>query len=76
VSVLRNELRKRLLTLVLTVLALDAAAIAIYYGARLATAPVTTRRVFTVVWTLATVLVVGVQLRGIRRARFGRGERR
>jgi hypothetical protein len=58
-----------LFQMVIAVVALDAIAIAIYGVAGLRSAGPNTRLVFTVVWTVATALVVGVGLRRIRRAR-------
>ena len=60
-----------LFQMVLAVVVLDAVALAVYRFAGLRTAGPNTRLVFTVVWTVATALVVGVGLRRIRRARSG-----
>jgi hypothetical protein len=62
--------RRLLLRMVLLVLALDAAAIAIYSLAGLEHATSGTRTAFTVGWTLLTLAIVAPSLRAIRRARL------
>jgi carbon starvation protein CstA len=63
--------RLYLFQMVLAVVVLDAVAIAVYRFAGIRAAGSDTRLVFTVVWTVATALVVGLGLRRIRRARTG-----
>jgi hypothetical protein len=63
--------RLYLFQMVLAVVALDAVAIAVYSFAGIRTAGPDTRLAFTVIWTVATAIVVGLGLRRIRRARTG-----
>jgi hypothetical protein len=58
--------------MVVGVIALDALAVGVYYLAGVRRAAPELRTAFTVVWTLATLVIVGVGLRRIRRARHGR----
>ena len=69
---LRSPAARHLVVMVAAVTALDAAAIAAYYLAGIASASTATRNAFTAVWMIATVIIVGTGLRRIRRARFGR----
>ena len=61
--------RRHLLAMVLSVLALDAVAVALYYGAGLSDAGTGVRNAFTIAWTIATLFVVGMGLGRIRRER-------
>jgi uncharacterized membrane protein YeiH len=61
--------------MVLAVVVLDAVALAAYHLAGIRGAGPNTRMAFTVVWTVATALIVGVGLRRIRLARTGPGPR-
>lgn len=65
-------MRGLLLRMVLWVLAIDAAAIATYYAAGLERADARTRFLFTLAWSVATIVVVLTALRRIRLARRGR----
>lgn len=65
----RSPTRRHLFTMVVSVLALDAVAIAVYYGVGIATAGANARNAFTLGWTIATLLVVGRALGRIRRER-------
>ena len=65
-------MRGLLLRMVLWVVAIDAAAIAIYYLAGLERAEARTRAIFTLAWSVATIVVVLTALRRIRLARKGR----
>lgn len=65
-------IRGLLLRMVLWVLGIDAVAIATYYAAHLDRAAPRTRAVFTMVWMVATIVVVLTALRRIRLARRGR----
>jgi hypothetical protein len=58
--------------MVLSVVLLDAVAIGLYYAAGIAEANSDTRNAFTVAWTIATLAVVGLGLRRIRRERNAR----
>jgi hypothetical protein len=69
-AVRRAALRRATLQLVFGVVALDAVALAIYYLGGIASAPVSTRQAFVVVWTVATAITVAVLLRRVRTARF------
>jgi hypothetical protein len=61
--------RKLLLTMALLVVALDAVAIWIYHVAGIALRPNQIQTGFVVVWTLATLGIVAVYMRRIRRLR-------
>lgn len=63
--------RLYLFQMVLAVVALDAVAIAAYQLTDLRLASPNVRLTFTVLWSVATALVVGVGLRRIRLARRG-----
>ena len=63
------ESRKLLLTMVLLVVALHAAAILIYYGFGKARRPNQLQTVFVAVWTIATLGIVLVYLKRIRQIR-------
>jgi hypothetical protein len=65
-----DGVRREVLTLVLLVVAVDAAFIALYYAAGLAHAGGGLKLAFTIVWTLATLAVV---IRGLRRVSAARG---
>lgn len=67
----RAALRRATLHLVLGVCALDGLALALYFLAGIAHAGSHARMTFSVVWTIATALVVAVLLKRVRRARGG-----
>jgi hypothetical protein len=64
------ELRRTLLLMVLGVLVVHALGIALYYALGVEQRPATFRRVFGVVWVLATLPIVLVGLSRIRAARL------
>lgn len=74
-AIRRAALRRATLQLVLGVVALDAAALAIYYLGGIDRAGVSTRQTFVVVWTVATALTVAVLLKRVRTARFANRSR-
>lgn len=63
------ESRKQLVLLVGSVVAVDAVAMAIFYGFHLANTGEHTRTIFSISWALATLAVVVVPLRRIRALR-------
>ena len=65
----RATLRRVTLQLIVGVCALDGLALAVYFLAGIAHAGAHTRMTFSVVWTVATALVVAILLRRVRRAR-------
>ena len=69
---LRSPAARHLLVMVVSVIALDAVAIAAYHLADVQSATPTVRNAFTAAWMIATFVIVGVGVRRIRRARFGR----
>ena len=71
-AIRRAAMRKAVLQLVMGVVLLDAIALTIWYGAGMANAPQKSRMIFTVVWTVATAITVGVLLRRVRVLRMGR----
>jgi hypothetical protein len=69
-AVRRAALRRATLQLVIGVVALDAAALGIYYLGGIDHAAASTRQTFVVVWTVATAITVAVLLKRVRTARF------
>ena len=69
VAPFRSPAHRHLAVMVGSVLVVHALAIAVYYAAHIAAAAPRVRQGFTTAWTLATLVVVGVGLRRIRRAR-------
>jgi hypothetical protein len=65
----RAALRKTTLQLVVGVVALDAVALGIYYGAGIGHASVKTQNTFAITWTVATAIVVALLLRRVRAVR-------
>lgn len=68
----RSALRRATLQLVLGVAVLDTLALAVYFVGGIEHAAGRTRQIFTVVWLVATVLVVAVLLKRVRAIRFAR----
>lgn len=66
---LRSPAHRHLVTMIGSILALDAVAIGLYYLAGLQSAGSGARQAFTVAWTVATLAVVGLGLYRIRRER-------
>ena len=66
----RNALRRAVLQLVMSVVLLDAVAMAIFYGAGLAHGPARTRNVYLIGWSVVTAILVGVMLRKVRKVRW------
>ncbi|HEY0971510.1 MAG TPA: hypothetical protein VGE02_11140 [Gemmatimonadales bacterium] len=66
-----SPLRGLVIRLVLSVVTLDAVAIALFYALGMTTADQRTRGVFVVAWTVATLLVCSYYLRRIRLHRRG-----
>lgn len=71
-AIRRAAMRKAVLQLVMGVVLLDAVALTIWYGAGMTNAPQKSRMIFTVVWTVATAITVGILLRRVRVLRMGR----
>ena len=69
---LRSPSHRHLITMVVLVIVLDAVAIGVYHLAALQSASQGMRNAFTAAWTLATLVIVGVNLRRIRRERSRR----
>jgi len=57
--------------MVVSIVVLDAVAVGLYYFAGLQDADSGVRNAFTIAWTIATLAVVGLGLRHIRRERRG-----
>jgi hypothetical protein len=66
----RVALRRAVLQLVMSVVLLDAAAMAIFYGADFAHGPSRTRNIFLIAWSIVTALLVGILLRRVRKVRW------
>jgi hypothetical protein len=67
----RAEMRRATLQLVLSVVALDAVVLAVYHFGGIEQGAPRMRQIFTATWMIATVLVVGVMLRRVRKLRWG-----
>ena len=65
----RLAMRKAVFHLVLGVVVLHGAALSIYYLAGIDRSPPRTRQIFTVLWLVATAIVVAVLLKRVRRLR-------
>ena len=65
-----SPMRNELMRLVISVLAIDAVAIAVFFLAELRRASSSTLILFGFIWTIATVAVVLVGLRRVREARL------
>jgi hypothetical protein len=68
-SPVARELKRHLLTFVGLVVALDAAAIVLYYGFRVRDRPVKTQQTFVAAWLVATLIVVMTMMKRIRQTR-------
>jgi len=66
----RNALRRAVLTLVASVIVLDAVAMSIFYLGGFARGPERPRWLFVIGWSIATAIVVMVMLRKVRQVRF------
>lgn len=71
-AVKRAALRRAAMQLVLGVMALHAAALAIYYLADISQSSARMQTTFTTVWTMSTAAVVALLLRRVRLIRRGR----
>ena len=72
IDVRRAALRRATLHLLLGVVALDAVAMAVYFLGGIQHGTPKTRMYFTVVWTVATALVVATLLKRVRKVRTNR----
>ncbi len=71
----REALRRAVLKLLMSVVLLDAVAMAIFYGAGIAHGPARTRNLFLIAWSVVTAIVVLILLRQVRKVRWeGRRE--
>lgn len=64
--------KKLLLTLVVSIVVLDAAVIGLYYALHVQDRTVRTQQTFVAVWVVLTLLVVTTLMKRIRAARRGR----
>ncbi len=64
-----SDTRREVLRLVVSVMLVDAAAIAVFLIARLGEGPARARIIFAVVWTLVTLVVVLAGLARVRETR-------
>jgi hypothetical protein len=64
-----NPLRKHFLTLVISIVVLDAIVIGLYYGMHIQQRTVKTQETFIAVWVVLTLLVVSIPMKRIRQAR-------
>jgi len=67
-----REMKKALLTMVVSVVVLDAIAIATYRFAHVPERPIKTQETFVAVWVVLTLIVVTTMMKRIRQARRGR----
>jgi hypothetical protein len=65
-----SDTRREVLRLVVSVMLVDAAAIAVFFIARLGDGPARARIIFAVVWTLVTLVVVLAGLARVRETRI------
>ena len=65
-----SDTRREVLRLVVAVVLVDAAAIAVFFIARLGEGPARARIVFAVAWTLVTLVVVLAGLARVRQSRI------
>ena len=66
------EMRRLMLILVGSVVALDAVVIGVYYAFHIPDKPVKTQQSFIAIWVVLTLLVVTTQMKKIRKLRRGR----
>ncbi len=71
----RQELRKRMLWLIATVVAVHGAMIGIYYALHIQLRPDKTQQTFIAVWVVLTLAVILPQMKRIRAMRRPRGFR-
>ena len=64
-----RAMKKHLLTLVATVVVLDAIMVGAYYGFAIADRPAKTQQTFVAVWVVLTLIVVTTIMKRIRQAR-------
>ena len=69
ISPKRAELRKHVLTLLVSVVALDALMVAAYYGFRVRDRLEKTQMTFVAVWVVLTLIVVTTIMKRIRQVR-------
>jgi putative Mn2+ efflux pump MntP len=62
-------LKKHFITLVVSVVVLDAIVIGLYYGLHIQQRTIKTQETFVAVWVVVTLLVVSTGMRRIRQAR-------
>jgi len=65
----RRAMKKHLLTLVVSVVVLDATMIGVYYGLGIRDRVNKTQQTFVAVWVVLTLIIVTTIMRRIRRAR-------
>lgn len=65
----RSPARRQLFTMVVWIVVLDAVAVGLYFLAGIRDADRGVRTAFTIAWTVATLAVVGLGLKRIRRER-------
>lgn len=68
-----RALRKHVLTLLVSVIVLDAVMIGIYYGLDVGDQPNRTQQIFVAVWVVLTLIVVTTIMKRIRQVRSRRG---
>ena len=66
----RDALRRAVLKLVMSVVLLDAVAMAIFYGAGIVHGAARTRNLFLIAWSVMTAILVGILLRQVRKVRW------
>jgi heme/copper-type cytochrome/quinol oxidase subunit 4 len=68
----RQELRKRMLTLLITTVVVHSVVIGIYYGLHMPQRTGKAQQTFIAVWVVLMLAVVVPQMKGIRKLRRGR----
>ena len=67
-----SELKKHLLTLIVSIVVLDTTVIGLYYAFHVPDRAVKTQQTFVAVWVVLTLAVVTILMKRIRQARRGR----
>jgi hypothetical protein len=67
-----QAIKRLLLTLVVSIVLLDAAVIGLYYAVHIAERPIKQQEMFVAVWVVLTLIVVTTMMKRIRQARRGR----
>jgi hypothetical protein len=67
-----RDIKRLLLTLVVSIVLLDAVVIGLYYAVHVPERPIKQQQMFVAVWVVLTLIVVTTMMKRIRQARRGR----